>query len=320
MFSKGIISFGPWWSHMLGYWKESIARPNKVLFLKYEDLKEDGDFHVRKIAEFLGCPFTEEEESNGVIKSIIKLCSFKKMKDLEVNKFGALGKNVENKYFFRNAEIGDWETYLSPSMVEKLSKIIEEKKLQINIPLAEALEEMPSYAKFMKELLSKKRRLKEDETVALTEECSAIIQRKLPQKLKDPGSFSIPCTIGNLQIGKALCDLGASINLMPLSIMKKLKIEEVKPTTMCLQLADRSIKHPYGVVEDLLVKVDRFIFPVDFVVLDMEEDAEIPLILGRPFIATGRALIDVQQGQLMLRVQDEKVTFNVFEAMKHPAE
>jgi len=194
------------------------------------------------------------------------------------------------------------------------------KKLQINIPFAEALEEMPSYAKFMKELIAKKRKLKEDETVALTEECSAIIQRKLPQKLKDPGSFTIPCTIGNLQIGKSLCDLGASINLMPLSIMKRLGIQEVKPTMMCLQLADRSIKHPYGVVEDLLVKVDKFIFPADLVILDIEEDVKIPLILGRPFLAIGRALIDVQQGQLILRVQDEKVTFNVFDAMKHPAD
>ncbi|KAK7314110.1 hypothetical protein VNO77_39320 [Canavalia gladiata] len=127
MFSKGIIPFGPWWNHMLGYWKESIATPHKVLFLKYEDLKEDVNFHVRRFAEFLGCPFTQEEESNGVIESIIKLCSFEMMKNLEVNKFGAIVKNLENKYFFRKAEIGDWENYLSPLMVEKLSKIIEDK-------------------------------------------------------------------------------------------------------------------------------------------------------------------------------------------------
>lgn len=125
------------------------------------------------------------------------------------------------------------------------------KKLQINIPFAEALEQMPSYAKFMKEILSKKRRIQEDEIVALTEECSAILQRKLPPKLKDSGSFSIPCTIGSMTIGKALCDLGASINLMPLSILRKLGIEEVKPTSVSLQLADRSIKYPYGVVEDV---------------------------------------------------------------------
>ncbi|XP_027368219.1 uncharacterized protein LOC113874193 [Abrus precatorius] len=147
---------------------------------------------------------------------------------------------------------------------------------------------MPAYAKFMKELLSKKRKLENDKTVPLTKECSAILQRNLPQKLKNPGSFSIPCSIGNCTVGKALCDLGAIINLMPFAIMKRLGIEEVKPTSITLQFADRSYTYPYGVVEDL------------------------------PFLATGRTLIDVQKGELMLRVQDEKVIFNVFEALKHP--
>ncbi|XP_027351154.1 uncharacterized protein LOC113862259 [Abrus precatorius] len=176
---------------------------------------------------------------------------------------------------------------------------------------------MPSYAKFMKDLLSRKRKLQEDEIIMLTEDCSAIIQKKVPPKLKDPGSFVIPCEIGNLMVGKALCDLGASINLMPLSIFKRLGIGEVKLTMITLQLADRSVTYPYGVVEDVLVKVDKFIFPADFVVLDMEEDSKVPIILGRPFLATGRALIDVQQGKLMLRVADEKVTFSINEALQH---
>ncbi|KAL5539173.1 hypothetical protein UlMin_044786 [Ulmus minor] len=145
---------------------------------------------------------------------------------------------------------------------------------------------MPKYAKFLKEVLSNKRRLEGNEKVMLTEECSAILQRKLPQKLKDPGSFTIPCTIGDFEFDKVLCDLGASINLMPLSIFRKLGLGEVKPTTVTLQLADRSIKHPRGIIEDVLVKVDKFIFPADFIVLDMEEDREVPLILGRPFLAT----------------------------------
>ncbi|KAL5537709.1 hypothetical protein UlMin_030066 [Ulmus minor] len=179
---------------------------------------------------------------------------------------------------------------------------------------------MPKYAKFMKEILSKKRKLGDYETVMLNEECSAVLQRKLPQKLKDPGSFTIPCTIGSCNFDKVLCDLGASINLMPLSVFRKLGLGEVKPTSISLQLADRSVKYPRGVIEDVLIKVDKFIFPADFVVLDMEEDREIPLILGRPFLATGRTLIDVQQGKLILRVQDEQVTFDVFEAMKFPSE
>ncbi|KAL5543197.1 hypothetical protein UlMin_010907 [Ulmus minor] len=167
------------------------------------------------------------------------------------------------------------------------------KQLHINIPLVEALEQMPNYVKFMKDMLTKKRRFGEFETVALTRKCSAVLQNKLPPKLKDPGSFTIPCSIGNQYFGKALCDLGASINLMPMSIFKKLGIGEARPTTVSLQLADRSVAHSEGKIEDVLVKVDKFIFPVDFIVLDYGADLEVPIILGRPFLATGRTLIDV---------------------------
>ena len=194
------------------------------------------------------------------------------------------------------------------------------KKLHINIPFADALKQMPGYVKLMKDILSQKRRLVDFEIVNLTEECSAILQRKLPQKLKDPGSFTIPCTIGNAIFEIALCDLGACINLMPLSIFKCLGLGEARPTTVTLQLADRSFKHPRGVIEDVLVKVDKFIFLANFIVLDMEEDKEIPIILGRPFLATGRAMIDGQRGELKLRVQEDEVMFNVFEAVRHLAE
>ncbi|KAL5561252.1 hypothetical protein UlMin_030999 [Ulmus minor] len=179
---------------------------------------------------------------------------------------------------------------------------------------------MPNYVKFMKDMLTKKRRFGEFETVALTRECSAVLQNKLPPKLKDPGSFTIPCSIGNQYFGKALCDLGVSINLMPMSIFKKLGIGEARPTTVSLQLADRSIAHPEGKIEDVLVKVDKFIFPVDFIVLDYEADLEVPIILGRPFLATGMTLIDVQKGELTMRVQDEQVTFNAFQSMKFPSD
>ncbi|GAU41120.1 hypothetical protein TSUD_288100 [Trifolium subterraneum] len=193
-------------------------------------------------------------------------------------------------------------------------------KLEVNIPFGEALEQMPVYTKFMKDLLSGKIKLRDDENVALSEECSAILQHKLPPKLKDPGSFTIPCTIGNVKIGRALCDLGASINLMPLSMMKKLNCGEPKPTRMTLTLADRSVTYPYGVLEDVLVKVNDLLFPADFVILDMDEDSEVSLLLGRPFLATGRALIDVEMGELMLRFLNEQVIFNVFEAMRHQNE
>ncbi|XP_062100458.1 uncharacterized protein LOC133806364 [Humulus lupulus] len=164
----------------------------------------------------------------------------------------------------------------------------------------EALEQMSNYAKFLKDILTKKRRLREFETVALTKECSSFLQNKLPPKMKDPGSFTIPFTIGDSYSGMAMCDLGASINLMPMFVFKQLGIGEVSPTTVTLQLADRSLAHPDGKIEDVLVRVEKFIFPADFIVLDYEADIEVPINLGRPFIATGRTLIDVEKGELTM--------------------
>ena len=176
----------------------------------------------------------------------------------------------------------------------------------------EALENMPSYVKFMKKILASKKKLEEHGTITLTEECSAILQKKLPPKLQDPGSFAIPFSIGNRVSGKALCDLGASINLMPISMLKRLKLGEPKPTNISLQLADRSYQHPRGILENVLVKVGKFVLPTDFIILDMEEDDSVPIILGRPFLATGKAQINVQEGELKLRVQGDEITFHVF--------
>ena len=177
---------------------------------------------------------------------------------------------------------------------------------------------MPSYVKFMKKFLASKKKLEEYGTIALTEKCSAILQKKLPPKLQDPGSFAIPFSIGNRVFGKALCDLGASINLMSLSMFKRLKLGEPKLTTISLQLADRSYQHPRGIIENVLVKVGKFVLPADFVILDMEEDDSVPIILGRPFLATEKAQINVQEGELKLRVQGDEITFHVFQPMNHP--
>jgi hypothetical protein len=127
MFCEGVVGFGPFWDHMLGYWKESLERQDKVLFLKYEDMKADVTFYLKKIANFLGCPFSMEEEKEGVVEKIASLCRFEKMKNLEVNKSGRSIKNFENKHLFRKAEVGDWVNYLSPSMVKQLSQLTEEK-------------------------------------------------------------------------------------------------------------------------------------------------------------------------------------------------
>ncbi|XP_047151133.1 uncharacterized protein LOC124823052 [Vigna umbellata] len=157
------------------------------------------------------------------------------------------------------------------------------KKLGITIPLTEALHQIPAYAKFLKKSLKKKKYLDEG-TIEVQGNCNAILQKTLPLKVKDPGSFTIRCTIGNCDVGKALIDLGASINLMPLSVIKKIGDLEVKSTKMVLQMADRSTKNGYGVVEDVVVQVEKLKFPMDFVVMEMGEDLKIPIILGRTFM------------------------------------
>ncbi|XP_058775641.1 uncharacterized protein LOC131649921 [Vicia villosa] len=191
------------------------------------------------------------------------------------------------------------------------------KKLELNIPFLEALEQMTTYAKFMKDIISKKRTIDRD-PIILTETCSAILQgMKIPVKKKDRGSVTIPCTIGDRSFKKALIDLGASVSLMPLSIYKRLGIGKVQDTRMTLQFSDHSVKRPYGIVEDALVKIDKFVFPVDFVILEMPEDEEIPIILGRPFLETGRCLIDIEEGTMTLKVYDEELKIDVRNTMKY---
>ncbi|XP_073138619.1 uncharacterized protein [Henckelia pumila] len=182
--------------------------------------------------------------------------------------------------------------------------------------LENALEQMLNYAKFIKDVMCKKSRLQDNEVVNLTEECSAILQKNLPQKLKDPESFFLTCFIGGCKVNRALCDLGAIINLMPFFVYRTLELGEVNATTITLQLADRNITYPWGIVEDDLVKVNKFIIPADFVILDMDEDEETPLIFGRPFLATARAFIYVHKGEL----GGEAVIFNICHTMRGPNE
>ncbi|XP_016178400.1 uncharacterized protein PFB0145c-like [Arachis ipaensis] len=166
------------------------------------------------------------------------------------------------------------------------------RKLKANSSPTEALEE-------------------EDEPVILAKECSALVQKKLPQKLSDPGSFLIPCTIGTITFEKALYDLGSSINLMPLSVMKRLGILEVQRATISLKLADKTQKRAYGMVEDVLVKVDDLHIPADFVILDTGEDRDESIILGWPFLATPKAIIDVERGELVLRLHEDCILFKI---------
>ena len=191
------------------------------------------------------------------------------------------------------------------------------QKLEISMPFTEVMTQMPLYAKFLKDILSKKRKIVGEGIVNLTATCSALMKKELPEKMKDPGSFTIPCMIEGVEIQKALCDSGASINLMPLSVAKQLSLGELIPTTITLQMADRLMVKPEGFLEDVLVTVGKFVFPVDFIILDMEEDSQVPLMLGRPLLATGAALIDMQKGVLTLRVGNEAAAFDLINGMQN---
>ncbi|XP_070054764.1 uncharacterized protein [Nicotiana tomentosiformis] len=151
----------------------------------------------------------------------------------------------------------------------------------------------------------------------MTHQVSAIVHSMAPN-LEDPDAFTISCTIGSAEFSKALCDLGTSINLMPYSVFKTLGIRQPRPTSMRLQMVDSTMKRLLGVIEDVLVRVDKFILPADFVILDCEVDYEVPIILGRPFLATGKSLVDVEAGELTFRIGDEKVIFHVCNSMRQP--
>ncbi|XP_070012309.1 uncharacterized protein [Nicotiana sylvestris] len=164
------------------------------------------------------------------------------------------------------------------------------------------------FAKYLKDLITKKRTTK-NEVVNVTHWVSSIIATSTVQKKEDSGAFTIPCTIGAHDFARALCDNGARINLMPLAIYKKAGLGMPRPTSMRLKMADRSIKRPVGIVDDVLVKVEKFHLPTDFIILDCVVDKEIPIILERPFLATGRALMDSEWNEIKFRVNDEEVIF-----------
>ncbi|GJV71389.1 reverse transcriptase domain-containing protein [Tanacetum coccineum] len=198
---------------------------------------------------------------------------------------------------------------------EKIFQMFQD--LRFDISFADALFLMPRFAPTIRDLLMNKEKLLELVKIPLNENCSAMLLKKLLEKLGDPGKFLIPCEFPGMEICYALADLGASINLMPLSIWKKLSLPELSPTRMTLELADRSITYPKGLAEDVYVKVGKFHFPADFVVVDFEADPRVPLILGRSFLKTGRTLIDVYEGEITLRVDNEAVTFNLDQTMKY---
>ena len=190
------------------------------------------------------------------------------------------------------------------------------RQVKVNIPLLDMIKQVPTYAKFLKDLCTVKRSLNVNKKAFLTEQVSAIIGNKTPVKYKDPGCPTISVNIGGTSVEKALLDLGASVNLIPYSVYKRLGLGELKPTSITLSLADRSIKIPKGTIEDVLIQVDKFYYPVDFVVLDIEPVAvgpnHVPIILGRPFLATSNAVINCRNGVMQLTFGNMTLELNIF--------
>nr|GFB85887.1 reverse transcriptase domain-containing protein [Tanacetum cinerariifolium] len=191
--------------------------------------------------------------------------------------------------------------------------------MSFEISFTDALILIPKFASTLKALIGNKEKLSEMARTSMNEHCSAVILNKLPKKLGDPGKFPIPCEFPGMDECLALADLGASINLMPLSVWKELSLPELTPTCMTLELADRSVSKPIGIAKDVKLKVGMFHFPADFVVVDFEPDSRVPLILGRCFLKTGRALIDVHKGELTLRIGNEAITYNLDQTSRYSA-
>ena len=190
------------------------------------------------------------------------------------------------------------------------------RQVKVNMPLLDIIKQVPAYAKFLKDLCTIKKGLGIEKKAFLTEQVSSIIQCRTMVKYKDPGTLTISVNIGGTCIDKALVDLGASVNLLPYSVYRQLGLGELKPTNITLSLADRSVKIPKGIVEDVLVKVDKFYYPVDFVVLDTETVAggtnQVPIKLGRPFMATSNAIINCQNGVMQLTFGNMTLELNIF--------
>jgi len=206
---------------------------------------------------------------------------------------------------------------------EHWDKIVEVlRQVKVNIPLLDVVQQMPPYAKFLKDLCTTKRKTNVPKKAFLAANVSSILTQPMNVKYKDPGCPTVSCMIGNVTISQALLDLGASVNLLPYSVYVNLGIGDLKPTRTTLQLADRSVKIPRGSVEDVLIKVGEFVFPVDFIILDTEPvsnpQGQIPVILGRPFLATSNALINCRNGLMRLSFGNLTADFNIFTLGKQP--
>ena len=301
----------------------SITKINKLL-----EVQERGRFPSQTLPNPKGIHEVRSSNNSGIdeVKAIITLRSGKEVdqpmpKPVEESKKGEelrsehiLLKEDSMKYSipppFPQALRGKKKTSQQADILEVL------RQVKVNIPLLDIIKQVPAYAKFLKDLCTIKKGLGIEKKAFLTEQVSAIIQSRNPVKYKDPGSPIISINIGRNCIDKSLLDLGASVNLQPYSVYKQLGLGELKPTNITLSLADRSVKIPKGIVEDVLVKIDKFYYSVDFVVLDTEpianEPNHVPIILGRPFLATANAIINCRNGVMQLTFGNMTLELNIF--------
>ena len=305
----------------------SITKINKLL-----EVQERGRFPSQTVPNPKGIHEVGSSNNSGMdeVKAIITLRSGKEVdqpmpKPVQESKKGEelqfehiLLKEDSMKYSipppFPQALRGKKQASQQAGILEVL------RQVKVNIPLLDIIKQVPAYAKFLKDLCTIKKGLGIEKKAFLTEQVSAIIQSKNPVKYKDPGSPTISVNIGGNCIDKSLLDLGASVNLLPYSMYKQLGLGELKPTNITLSLADRSVKIPKGIVEDVLVKIDKFYYPVDFVVLDTEPIANEPnhvlIILGRPFLATANAIINCRNGVMQLTFGNMTLELNIFHLNK----
>ena len=301
----------------------SITKINKLL-----EVQERGRFPSQTLPNPKGIHEVGSSNNSGMdeVKAIITLRSGKEVDQLmpkpiqetkkgeEMHSEHILLKEDSMKYsippLFPQALRGKKKASQQAGILEVL------RQVKVNIPLLDIIKQVPAYVKFLKDLCTIKKGLGIEKIEFLTEQVSAIIQSRNPVKYKDPGSPTISVNIGGNCIDKSLLDLEASVNLLPYSVYKKLGLGELKPTNITLSLADRSVKIPKGIVEDVLVKIDKFYYPVDFVVLDTEpianEPNHVPIILGRPFLTTANAIINCRNGVMQLTFGNMTLELNIF--------
>nr|XP_027086663.1 uncharacterized protein LOC113708404 [Coffea arabica] len=217
-----------------------------------------------------------------------------------------------------------------PNKLEKPKKLEKEKeilevyhKAETNIPLLDAIRQVPKYAKFLKHLCVNKRKLRADKKIVVGENVSTVLQKKLQPKCGDLSMYTIPCKIENTRLGNAKLDLGVSINVMPKTIYASLNLGLLKQTEIIIQLADRSNTYPDGLIEDVLIQVNELVFSTSFYVLDIDYENSMnpsPIMLGRPFLSTAQTKIDVNEGTLTMEFDGEIAHFNIFKAMRYPTE